>query len=100
MHNTTRSNTHGLLGRLAQAVADNTTEHVEDYARLDLGRTQRKGVPEVVLAERKTPEQTVGIVQNMLANSGFAIVSRVPAPTVVALQAALDGAINMGAWHG
>ncbi|CAA9355881.1 MAG: Circadian phase modifier [uncultured Chloroflexia bacterium] len=82
-----------LLGRLAQAAAPNMTEHVEEYARLDLGRTRRKGVPEVVLAERKTPDHTVGIVQRMLATTGIAIVSRVPVQTVAALQDALDGTV-------
>jgi pyridinium-3,5-biscarboxylic acid mononucleotide synthase len=94
MSDQTRQSTQTLLERLAHATAEHTTDRVEDYARLDLGRASRKGVPEVVLAERKTPEHTVGIVQRMLAATGFAIVSRVPAVTVAALQDALDPAVT------
>jgi NCAIR mutase (PurE)-related protein len=46
-------------------------------ARVDLGREHRKGVPEIVLADTKSPEQIVAIVSAFLAHTGRAIISRV-----------------------
>ena len=82
---------HEPLDRLASAVAAGGAGHVGDYARLDLHRSTRKGVPEVILAERKTPEQTVAIARRMLDAHGRAIISRVPAETVVALEEGFAG---------
>jgi NCAIR mutase (PurE)-related protein len=74
------------LARLATAVADESADPVENYARLDLHRAVRKGVPEVILAEHKTPEHTVSIARRMLDTNGFAIISRVPPVTLAALE--------------
>ncbi len=48
---------------------------VEDFARLDAGRHSRKGVPEVVYAPGKTPEQLLKICHRLLEDTGSAIVS-------------------------
>jgi pyridinium-3,5-biscarboxylic acid mononucleotide synthase len=45
-------------------------------AKLDGNRELRKGVPEIILAEGKTPSDVVEICQLMLANNGRVIVSR------------------------
>jgi NCAIR mutase (PurE)-related protein len=45
-------------------------------AKLDGNRELRKGVPEIVLAEGKTPSDVVEICELMLANNGRVIVSR------------------------
>ncbi len=45
-------------------------------AKLDGNRELRKGVPEIILAEGKTPIDVVEICQLMLANNGRVIVSR------------------------
>lgn len=63
-------------------------ETVGDFARVDVGRERRKGVPEVVYAAGKTAEQVVEIAARLLARSGRAIVSRAPAATAAALHAA------------
>lgn len=47
------------------------------FATPDLDRTQRKGVPEVILADRKTTEQAVAIAHVFLQRTGRAILSRV-----------------------
>jgi NCAIR mutase (PurE)-related protein len=47
-------------------------------ARPDFQREERKGVPEVIIADRKTVEQTLEIVRRFLEVSGRAILSRVP----------------------
>lgn len=79
---------HESLERLAAAMAAGDAGAVGDFARLDLGRARRKGVPEVILAERKTPAQTVEIARRMLEATGRAIISRAPAAVVAALEAA------------
>jgi NCAIR mutase (PurE)-related protein len=74
------------LERLAAAAAPEPNGYVDGYARLDLHRASRKGVPEVILAERKTPEQTVEIARRMLERTGRAIISRPPAGAIGALE--------------
>ncbi|KAB8144838.1 nickel pincer cofactor biosynthesis protein LarB [Chloroflexia bacterium SDU3-3] len=67
--------------------------HLDTFASLDLLRAARTGVPEVVYAENKTPEQTVAIAQRMLDANGRALISRVAPPTLAALEAALGDAV-------
>jgi hypothetical protein len=64
--------------------------YLEHFANLDMVRAQRTGIPEVVLAERKTAAHTVAIVQRFLAELGRVLVSRVPPETLVALEEAID----------
>ncbi len=52
-------------------------EAVGDFARLDVGRELRRGIPEVVLGDVKSAEELVEISRRMLEVSGRAIVSRV-----------------------
>ena len=61
---------------------------VGDYARLDLDRAARTGVPEVVYAAGKTPEQTVAITRRLVDRHGRAVVSRLGEPHLAALEAA------------
>ena len=48
------------------------------HARPDFDRQARKGVPEVIIAERKTAEQSLDIARHFLDTTGRAILSRVP----------------------
>lgn len=48
-------------------------------AQPDFERHARKGVPEVIIAERKTAEQSIDIARQFLERTGRAILSRVPA---------------------
>lgn len=82
------------LERLAAAASTEPSGHIDNYARLDLHRSARKGVPEVILAERKTPEQTVEIARRMLEQTGRAIISRTPPATIPALEAAFATGIT------
>jgi NCAIR mutase (PurE)-related protein len=61
------------------------TNHLTDgpadrfqFAVPDFERAKRKGVPEVILADRKTVEQTLAIAHAFLSRTGRAILSRVP----------------------
>ena len=51
-------------------------ERVARIAHLDVGREIRKGLPEIILAEGKAPEEVAEIVQAMVKRTGRAIVSR------------------------
>jgi hypothetical protein len=48
-------------------------------AQPDFQRHVRKGVPEVIIAERKTADQSIDIARQFLERTGRAILSRVPA---------------------
>jgi pyridinium-3,5-biscarboxylic acid mononucleotide synthase len=49
---------------------------LSDFAKLDVGRELRKGLPEVILAEGKDPQDVAKITEAMIRENGRAIVSR------------------------
>jgi NCAIR mutase (PurE)-related protein len=63
-----------------------------EFARLDLGRHQRKGVPEVVYAPRKSDEALAAIVECFLRERGLALVSRLAPERLEGLRARLPDA--------
>jgi pyridinium-3,5-biscarboxylic acid mononucleotide synthase len=68
--------------------------HLGEFARLDLYRDVRKGVPEVVFASRKSDEQLEAIVGRFLEARGLALVSRLEPDRAERLRAALDPALE------
>ena len=54
-----------------QAVAE-----LEGVAKIDFNREQRKGIPEVILAENKSAADVVDITLRMMSECGRVIVSR------------------------
>ncbi|WP_041330442.1 nickel pincer cofactor biosynthesis protein LarB [Roseiflexus castenholzii] len=69
-------------------------EYLERFANLDLGRAARSGVPEVVLAEGKTAEQTMAIARRMLDQVGRVLISRVSPEVRAALQEAFADTVE------
>ncbi|MCC6175081.1 MAG: nickel pincer cofactor biosynthesis protein LarB [Chloroflexi bacterium] len=64
----------------------------EDTAvRADLGRERRKGVPEVIMADRKRPEDCLAAAHAFLDTRGRAILSRVPPALADQIERALPG---------
>jgi len=61
---------------------------VSDFAKLDISREIRKGIPEIILAERKNPEDLSKIALKML-EKGRAIVSRADKDQIGALRKAV-----------
>ncbi|MDH6455874.1 MULTISPECIES: nickel pincer cofactor biosynthesis protein LarB [unclassified Streptomyces] len=62
------------------------------FARVDLDREARQGLPEVVYGPGKTPEQITGIVTGLLAhNTGPVLVTRVGPETAEAVLTSVDG---------
>ena len=67
---------------------------VGDYARLDVSRAARKGVPEVVYAAGKTSEQLVAIAGRFLQHGPVVLCSRVSPEQAAALAAGIDADID------
>jgi len=63
-------------------------EGASSAAQPDFGRQKRNGVPEVIMAERKTVEQSLEIARRFLEATGRAILSRVPAALEARLRTA------------
>ncbi len=63
--------------------------------RPDFTREARKGVPEVILAQSKSIDQTISIVRRHLAESGRAIISRVSCELAVRLREIATGDTEM-----
>ncbi|MBN1863138.1 MAG: hypothetical protein JW790_05790, partial [Dehalococcoidales bacterium] len=57
-------------------------QQIEHLAKLDNGRELRKGIPEIILADGKSPEDTAAITLNAVAQVGRVIVSRASASHV------------------
>jgi NCAIR mutase (PurE)-related protein len=71
------------------------------YARLDLDREARQGLPEVVYGPGKTVEQISGIVTRLLEhNTGPVLVTRVAPETAEAVLAQVDTGARATGAHG
>src|SRR5512140_3548092 len=64
---------------------------VGDFARVDVAREVRTGVPEVVYAEGKTTEQLVAIVERYGERSELVVCSRVSPEQAEAVAGAVEG---------
>jgi NCAIR mutase (PurE)-related protein len=65
------------------------------FATLDLDRERRQGLPEVVFAPGKDPDQIVAIARELLARSlGPVLVTRVDAATARYVGAAVSGGVH------
>ena len=67
-------------------------EELSGRARLDLGRFMRRGIPEVILAPGKTPEDAAILAVAMANRQGQGLVSRMSAPHREALARAAAAA--------
>lgn len=52
-------------------------EKIEDFAQIDMGRKHRKGIPEVIFAERKTADEIKKIIARVMTKSDSVLVSRI-----------------------
>jgi NCAIR mutase (PurE)-related protein len=64
----------------------------EDIARLDHGRLQRQGFPEVVMAPGKTPEHVAQIMAEFAGHAGHALATRASAAHFAAVEPRVPGA--------
>ena len=77
------------LDRLLAGIGGSADQQVvpNGAVRADTGREGRKGVPEVILADRKRPEDSLAAARAFLDSRGRAILSRVPEPLIERLRA-------------
>jgi len=76
-------------------ISDLTFEDTGDYARVDVHRSLRLGLPEVIYGEGKSPEQIVGISRTLLGRGQRVLVTRVHVDAATAMKEALPAAV----WH-
>jgi NCAIR mutase (PurE)-related protein len=62
---------------------------LEGFAKLDLQRTERTGIPEAILAEGKTTDQVVEALRRMTAEAGLALATRVDDVCATTIKRAL-----------
>jgi pyridinium-3,5-biscarboxylic acid mononucleotide synthase len=79
-------------GELSLEEAESELRHaqlveLDGRARLDVGRPARRGLPEVVLAEGKAPDETARLVVALARRQGQGLVSRLGAEHRSALEA-------------
>ena len=72
-----------------------TIEEIEAIAKLDVKRHVRTGVPEIILAEGKDPEDLAKIVMKVLERNGRAIVSRIENDHIEAIKKIVPSIANM-----
>jgi hypothetical protein len=63
-------------------------EEVGNLARIDVSRQFRKGIPEVIFAEGKAPEEVAEIALSMLNEKGRAMISRATKEQISAIEKA------------
>jgi len=76
-----------------------------EIARLDHGRVDRTGVPEVIFAAGKTVEQNIALIGALHARAGFALATRIPREQIDAIASAypraaverVSGSLRLGA---
>src|ERR1700688_2594940 len=64
------------------------------HARIDHHRTLRTGLPEVIYAQGKSPEQTTEIFTRMAASGTDVLATRADAPTAAMVLASIPAAIH------
>ena len=69
---------------------------IDDFACLDVGRAQRKGVPEIVFGAGKTVDQFAAIVASFAAAAPSVVASKVSAEQAAAVAAPAGGSLE---WH-
>ena len=74
------------LERASEEIEGLRFDHIGDFACIDLGRSMRCGMPEVVLAEGKDPAHLAQIALNHAEATGRCIITRVIPEQVVSIK--------------
>ncbi|KTG08143.1 hypothetical protein AUR64_00780 [Haloprofundus marisrubri] len=64
-----------------------------DAGRFDAAREDRRGIPEAILADGKTPDETASLVLTAVETTGRALVTRADEATVEAVRTRVDAAV-------
>ena len=85
----------GLVGKTEVLGAFQAAPVVDlGFASVDTHRTLRKGFPEVIYGEGKTPEQVVAIADRIVAADGRVLVTRVGTEHAVAFRQRFESAVH------
>jgi pyridinium-3,5-biscarboxylic acid mononucleotide synthase len=68
---------------------------IEGFAKLDVHRSDRTGIPEAILAEGKTIDQVVEAMRRMAESSGIALATRVSEECAAALRRSLGKKLHV-----
>ena len=74
------------LESAAEEIVGLRLEHIGDFACIDIGRSMRCGMPEVVLAEGKEPEHLVRIALRHAEATGRCVITRILPEQVVFIR--------------
>jgi pyridinium-3,5-biscarboxylic acid mononucleotide synthase len=74
-----------ILADLRAALDGNSGESENPGTRLDVRRFQRVGAPEIILAEHKSSDQILKLVEQMLEANGSVLISRINGEKINAL---------------
>ena len=66
------------VGEAKKQLSLYSIEAIENFAKIDLGREVRKGISEVIFAERKENSEVKKIIKNVLKKTNSIVVSRIP----------------------
>ncbi len=84
------------LDMLAGIAFDHDISHkTSSTTRLDPSRQHRSGIPEIIHAERKRPEEVVQSLASLADATGRAIASRCPETTIEVVRSALTGSYDV-----
>ncbi len=84
----------------AAAEAELTGYATDDAGRFDAARTTRRGIPEAILADGKTPEQVRSLTQTALETEGRALLTRLEPDAADSLVAFLEDDVSVGVDEG
>ena len=77
---------------------ESSEEESLPFARPDFLRQDRKGVPEVILAQGKEPDAVLAITRSFLKRTGRAIISRVSPQLEDRIRKEMDPGVSLD-WH-
>jgi NCAIR mutase (PurE)-related protein len=87
------------LESAAEEIEGLRLEHIGDFACMDLGRSMRCGMPEVVLAEGKEPEHLARIALRHAETTGRCIITRILPEQVVFIRNFIAGTKIQSQYH-
>ncbi len=70
-------------------------KHIDGFARLDLDRHKRTGIPESILAEGKTTEQTIALIRSFTVKAGYSLTTRIHGEAARVVKQALEGELRI-----
>ena len=87
------------VAEAGRMISLHSIEEIEGFAKIDIGRSTRRGIPEVILAETKELGQTEEIIKRSLEKADYVLVSRIrkdDRPRIIALAGEIGAETRTG----